>query len=313
MENKAYALAAGLFTLVLGASVIVAAMWFSGRTEAQDTYVLESRFPVTGLNLQAPVRFRGIDVGKVEAIEFGASDSRLILIRVAVRSDTPVTKGTYAQLGSQGITGLAYVMLDDDGSRPQPVTHPDEIRIPVRQSFLDDITGASKDLVSDVTQVVRRLGALPSDENQGQMVRTLASLESETRRIGELVAGLEPTIRNAPGLLDDARKAFVRAEMLMADLNRLVADLRQRAEAVERVAKGVENAGAAAQALSSTALAETLPMINSLLDELSRTSRNLDRLLAELDQNPSSLVFGKPAGHPGPGEPDFDSRRGNRP
>src|SRR3990172_9113386 len=125
MENKAYALAAGLFTLVLGASVIVASMWFSGRTEAQDTYVLESRFPVTGLNLQAPVRFRGIDVGKVEAIEFGASDSRLILIRVAVRSDTPVTKGTYAQLGSQGITGLAYVMLGDDGSRPQPVTHPD--------------------------------------------------------------------------------------------------------------------------------------------------------------------------------------------
>ena len=99
MEDKAYALAAGLFTLLLGASVILAAMWFSGRTQAQDTYVLESRFPVTGLNLQAPVRFRGVDVGKVEAIEFGASDPRLILIRVTVRSDLPVTRGTYAQLG----------------------------------------------------------------------------------------------------------------------------------------------------------------------------------------------------------------------
>src|SRR5262245_17564459 len=102
MENRAYAFAAGLFTLLLGAGVVLAAGWLSGKAETHDTYLLESRYPVTGLTIQAPVRFRGVDVGKVETIDFGPTGSRTILVRVAVRTDTPLTRGVYAQLGTQG-------------------------------------------------------------------------------------------------------------------------------------------------------------------------------------------------------------------
>ena len=38
MENRAYAFAVGLFTLLLGAGVVVAAMWLSGQTEAQAEF-----------------------------------------------------------------------------------------------------------------------------------------------------------------------------------------------------------------------------------------------------------------------------------
>ena len=107
-------------------------MWLSGKTEARESYMLETRLPVTGLNVQAPVRFRGVEVGKVETIEFLPNDARVILVRIAVRADTPITKGTYAQLGSQGVTGLAYVILDDEGKqsrargrrRPRTTTFP---------------------------------------------------------------------------------------------------------------------------------------------------------------------------------------------
>src|SRR6185295_7414285 len=121
MENRAYAFAVGLFTLLLGAGVVFAAMWLSGKTEVRASYMLETHFPVTGLNVQAPVRFRGVEVGKVEKIEFEPKDARVILVRVAVSAETPITKGTYAQLGSQGVTGLAYVILDDEGKDPERV------------------------------------------------------------------------------------------------------------------------------------------------------------------------------------------------
>src|SRR6185295_7804224 len=107
MENRAYALAVGLFTLALAAGIVVAVMWLSGDTEKRVTYLLESRHPVTGLNVQAPVRYRGIEVGKVSAVDLSPADPRTILVRVAIRSNTPITRGTYAQLGSQGVTGLA--------------------------------------------------------------------------------------------------------------------------------------------------------------------------------------------------------------
>ena len=187
MENRAYAFAVGLFTLLLGTGVVTAAMWLSGKTEARDSYMLETRFPVTGLNLQAPVRFRGVEVGKVETIEFQPNDARVILVRVAVRAGTPLTKGTYAQLGSQGVTGLAYVILDDDGTKPERVTPGDlSYHIPVRASFLDEIAGSGKELLTDVRQVAARVNLLLGDSNQAQLMRTLAGIEKATNRVSEL-------------------------------------------------------------------------------------------------------------------------------
>jgi phospholipid/cholesterol/gamma-HCH transport system substrate-binding protein len=310
MENRAYAFAAGVFTLLLGAGVIFVAMWFSGETEARDRYVLESRYPVTGLNLQAAVRFRGVDVGKVEKIDFDAKDPRSILIRVAVRSDTPVTKGTYAQLASQGVTGLAYVLLDDDGSNRERLAPSGEPRIPVRQSFLDEITGVGRNLVSDVNQVARRLNALLSEQNQAQLLRTLATVESATARLSELAVKLEPAVKSVTPLTEDARKVMARAEALFGNMDRLTVELAQRVDTLERVAKGAEQVGGAARSLSGAVATDTLPRITVLLDELARNSRSLDRLLTELNEHPASLVFGRPQTVPGPGEPGFDPQRG---
>jgi phospholipid/cholesterol/gamma-HCH transport system substrate-binding protein len=311
MENRAYAFAVGLFTLLLGAGVVCAAMWLSGRTEARESYMLETRYPVTGLNVQAPVRFRGVEVGKVETIEFQPNDPRVILVRVAVRAGTPITKGTYAQLGSQGVTGLAYVILDDEGAKPERVAAGDlNYHIPVRASFLDEISGSGRELLTDVRQVAARINVLLGEGNQAQLIRTLAGLERATNRVSELAAKVEPAFRNVPALTEDARKAVAHADELMVNLNKLSLELTQRVDALDRVAKSAEQVGGAAQSLSGTAVAETLPRIHDLVAEIARTSRSLDRLLADLNEQPASLVFGRQPPVPGPGEPGFSPRRG---
>jgi phospholipid/cholesterol/gamma-HCH transport system substrate-binding protein len=311
MENRAYTFAVGLFTLLLGAGIIVVAMWLSGRTEARDSYMLESRYPVTGLNVQAPVRFRGVEIGKVEAIEFSPADPRAILVRVGVRAGTPLTRGTYAQLGSQGVTGLAYVMLDDDGGKPERLSAADpDLRIPVRPSFIDELSGAGKDLMADVRQVAARVNVLLGEKNQAQLIRTLAGLETATNKVSELVLKIDPALRGVPALTEEARKAFARADVLMQNLNRLTVELTGRVDALERVAQGVEQVGGAAQSVSTAAVSDTLPRIHNLLEELGRTSRSLERLLADLNDEPATIVFGRPAAVPGPGEPGFNPRSG---
>jgi phospholipid/cholesterol/gamma-HCH transport system substrate-binding protein len=312
MENRAYALAAGLFTLLLGAGVAFVAMWLSGDTERRETYQLESRYPVTGLNTQAPVRYRGVEVGRVKSIGFNRDNPRLIVVAVSVKSGTPITRGTYAQLGSQGITGLAYVILDDDGSKPEPLTaaESEKTRVPVRQSFFDDLAGTGKDLVADANQVARRLNALLSEGNQAQLMRTLSGLEAATHRIGALALKLDPAIRNLPALTDDARRAAARADEMLANMSKLAVELTQRADTLERVSRSAEQVGGATQSLSDAAVADTLPRVNALIEELARNSRKLDQLLGELNEQPASLVFGRPAAVPGPGEPGFNPRGG---
>ena len=113
MENRAHALIAGLFLLLLGSAAVVSLWWFSGRSEETNTYIVETRRNVTGLNLQAQVRFRGIRVSKVEMIQLDPADALNTLITISVRRDIPITRSTVARLGYQGVTGIAHILLED--------------------------------------------------------------------------------------------------------------------------------------------------------------------------------------------------------
>ena len=121
MESRAHAIIAGLFTVLLGIGVILAALWFSREDYDRVTYVLESKHSVSGLNPQAAVRLRGVQIGKVQTIEFDDEDPKLILITILVKGGSRITRGTSAQLGAQGITGTSSVMLEDDGKKPAQI------------------------------------------------------------------------------------------------------------------------------------------------------------------------------------------------
>jgi phospholipid/cholesterol/gamma-HCH transport system substrate-binding protein len=305
VEDRAHALAAGLFTLILGAALVVAAMWFSGDTYQIVRYVIESKYSVSGLNVQSSVRLRGVEVGKVESIQFDPRNSQLIMIGISVRAGTPITQGTVGQLRPQGLTGLSYVMLDDDGSRPEPLPPNAGAHIPMRPSFMEQMADSVKDLAANARQVTQRLNNVLSDENQAHITRALANLETATQRVVAVASAIEPAAKAAPGLVAQARQTFAEAQPMIASITAMTQQLSQRAEALDRVAKSAEQVGGAAQSFSHTVVDDTLPRINQLADQLTRTAGHLDRLLRQLRDRPSSVVFGPPRQAPGPGEAGF--------
>ena len=113
MENRAHALITGLFLIGVVAAIIVGAQWLGGDKHARLPYVVVSTQPVSGLNVQATVRYHGMAVGRVTTINLDPKDARRILIGIEVDETILVTKGTYAQLGMEGITcveiGRAHV------------------------------------------------------------------------------------------------------------------------------------------------------------------------------------------------------------
>src|SRR3954469_7580144 len=115
MENKAHALAAGIFMVIATALLIGLAAWLTRDTGQRDAYEISTREAVTGLQPQAAVRYRGVDVGKVSTIGFDPKVQGNVLMRLDIDHEAPVTKETFATLSYQGVTGLAYVQLDDNG------------------------------------------------------------------------------------------------------------------------------------------------------------------------------------------------------
>jgi phospholipid/cholesterol/gamma-HCH transport system substrate-binding protein len=102
MENRAHALAAGIFTILLGIAAAIAIWWLGQSDESTTRYVLETRRNVTGLNVQAQVRYRGIRAGKVQAIEPDDGDPRVILVTIDMDSRFKLTRGSHRRTRLSG-------------------------------------------------------------------------------------------------------------------------------------------------------------------------------------------------------------------
>jgi phospholipid/cholesterol/gamma-HCH transport system substrate-binding protein len=219
MENKAYALSAGLFTLLLGVGIAAAALWFSDDTVKTTDYLLVSHYPVNGLNEQAPVRYRGVTVGKVVSIEFAPGGAHSILIKIAVKADTPLTQGVYAQLGSQGITGLSYVMLDDDGSNTTLLTGK-LARIDVHPSFIDSVTDSGQQMIENINRVAQRVNVLLNEDNQKKMMATLGQVGRAADNVSSLTGDASVTLKRADVMFAEINDTLPRFNGLLEDVQR---------------------------------------------------------------------------------------------
>jgi phospholipid/cholesterol/gamma-HCH transport system substrate-binding protein len=314
MENRAHALAAGLFTLVLGAALAAVAMWFSKDDVKLIPYVMTTSSSVTGLKVEAPVRYRGVDVGKVDEIVIDAANSGRVQIRIGVREGTPITSSTYAQLGYQGITGLAYVLLGDDGKSKYPLqTSPEAIaQIHMKPSLMDD----GEVLFASFAEIAERIKRLLDEENQGHLRRTLSGMEEVTQRASLAAKKLEPSLEAMPGLIaeakglaGDARGSLKKVELLVGSVNGLALKLDKSVDTLVQAVAGVD---ASVKEVGDTARAvndETVPRVNVLVDDLSRETHAMGRVVYNLGEQPQSIVFGTPPGRPGPGEPGFTGER----
>jgi phospholipid/cholesterol/gamma-HCH transport system substrate-binding protein len=247
------------------------------------------------------VRYRGVEVGRVESIRLNPENQRQILIRVLVDSRVKLTRATYGQLGYQGVTGIAHVGLEDDGSMSAEVLQTsarEPARIPVRQSLLAELTQSSQALLAKVNETAGRMSAMLAPDNEEAVSKLLASFTAAAGRIDKLAAELEPTAKALPGVVQEASLTLKRAEALLAQVS-------EKDGAVERVARSAEQFGGASRDVSAAVTGEVVPRIVTLTEELSRNSRELDRLVRGLEDHPQSLLFGRAPSAPGPGEPGF--------
>jgi phospholipid/cholesterol/gamma-HCH transport system substrate-binding protein len=312
MESRAYALITGLFVLGVAACIAVWAQWLSKTPISRTDYRIVATVPVTGLNPEAQVRYRGLSVGRVTAIGLDAKDSRRILVDIEVDTGIPITKGTYAQLGMEGITGIAYVQLLDEykdmalaGKAASGL-----VEMPLKPAFLDVLADGAEGAIKDAREVMANLNDLMRPENRKRISATLASLERITSNLEVTAQRLPSTLarvdswlseenrRLATGILEGVNETAKDLPQLTRETQLLVKDARDMAGKVGRLS---DEAASAAVALRE----ETLPRINSLAESVERDSQRFGRLSLQLDREPQSVIFGRKPGRPGPSEPGF--------
>ncbi len=322
MENKSHALAAGTFVLALLAVLIALAVWLSRDNRALRTFELSSPSPVTGLQPEASVRFKGVDVGKVTAIGFDPLQVGHVLIRIAVDEKAPLTESSFATLGFQGVTGLAFIALDDTGTSTTRLTNGQEppTRIPLRPGLMSKLSDQGMGLLTQLEESSRRLNALLSVENQKVMMGTVSSLGQAASRLQQFSSdadqALAPFVRETSATLQTMRETSDRVGDSADEARASAKAFRTVTEhmsapggTLDQLTQGTDTLAATGQTLNAT----TLPRLNKALNDTARTVRSVGQATDMLRDNPQSLIFGSGTQPPGPGEPGFKDQVGKAP
>lgn len=313
MENKSHALLAGLFTVALLIAAVFFALWFNRDRVDRIPYEMATSLPVSGLNPQASVRYRGLEVGKVDSIGFNPQKTGEILVRISVDPSTPITHSTFGTLGYQGVTGIAYVQLDDDGSKPALLAssenHP--ARIEIRPSILDNIQNRSAAILQQTEALTANFNALLAPANQQKIIGAIDRIGSAATALEALPKQLEPALAQLPALVGDAQQTLTSISALSRQGSALAADLAKTTRQLQAPGGPLAKLTDTAEhysAIADNIERDALPAINALTNEARTVMQTFNRSLGRLGENPQSILLGTPDLPPGPGEAGFEGR-----
>ena len=305
MENKAHAMAAGVFVLMVSALLALLSIWLVRDKTQRDMYEMSTSEIISGLQPQAAVNFRGVPVGKVEFIGFDSKIKGNVLVRVSIDRAAPVTQSVFATLASQGVTGLGFIQLDDTGESKErlPVNDDNPPRIPLKTGGLDKLLKQSEVIFKQVELASVQLNKLLSDDNQKVITGAVTQLGDAAGSINRVVKSMEPTVATLPALSRDASATLKSVKTATDEVGVTAKRLNEKGGPLDKLSEG----GTALAAGVETFSAATLPKLGEVADETARAMRQLRRTVSAVDDNPQSLIFGNGTPTPGPGEPGFSA------
>ncbi len=325
MENRSHALAAGAFVLTALALLVALAFWLTRDTVETRIYELSSRDAVSGLQAQAGVRYRGVSVGRVTDIGFDPVTKGNVLVRIAVDETAPITRSTFGALGFQGVTGLAFIQLDDSGESQEPLPSGAEKpeRIPMRPGLFTRFSDQGVTLMNQLEESSKRLNQLLAPENQKTLMgaidglgKAAGGIEKVANRTDKLLeAQFDPKQLNLPGLAKEMSTTL----KVLQDVSDRVGSSADEARAsaksfkqvtermsapggtLDQLTRGVDSLAATGEKVNSG----TLPRLNRTMDETARTVRQVGKAVTTVNENPQAFIYGGGATPPGPGETGF--------
>jgi phospholipid/cholesterol/gamma-HCH transport system substrate-binding protein len=308
MDDKVNYTLVGAFVLVLGAVFVAAVLWLAaglGGQRSVDAYQAVIQESVAGLNVDAPVKYLGVDVGKVDRIEIDPQNSRQVRLRFLIERGTPIKRDSLAVLKTQGLTGIAYIELSGGsvGSLPL-VAGPDGVAptIPFKLSLGARLENVLTNVLANVDRVSNNLNAVFDEGNRAALKSALTDVAALSHSLAGQKGAMSAAVR------DGARTAQLTAraaEQLAPTLDHIASS----AQAVEVMAAKAGVASARAAQVADAAASgvaqlgsETLPELARLMSDLGDLAASLRQLSDQTTGNPSSLLIGRPAPVPGPGE-----------
>lgn len=304
MEREAHYVAVGAFILLVIGLAVGFVLWYSDARDGREYDLYEIYFSgsVTGLDRGSPVRYLGVDVGRVRRLGVDRQNASRVAVVAEIDSTAPISSATRASLGLQGVTGLLYINLKEqpDADRAKPL--PRGERYPIIEAVASDFDvflASLPEMMGRANALLERVARVFSDENLAGLAETVANLRKATSTlpqtssdVAQLVTELRATITEIHGTAESLHGMTeeARPEVRLA-LNRLSGAAEDLAQASERVDRFSQKSEVQLGHFTEQGLFE----LERLVRETRAAAREFRDLSRSLQENPSQILYEPPA------------------
>ena len=304
MEREANYAAVGAFVVLVVVMAALFVYWYSDARDHRDYARYEIYFSgsVSGLSRGAPVRYLGVDVGRVITMRVDSRNANRVQVIVDIDSSAPITSSTVAQLSLQGVTGLLYIDLTGtDGARSllPPVRGQEYPVIRSARSNFDLVLSSLPKLMASADEVVQRAGRLLSDRNIEALTVTFANIERASVTFPGTMQQLRDLAADLRSTSEDVRTVAQSMQIIAKDLGPQLQTTMQQVTAVaNNLEKASSQLGAVVEDNRSDLRSftrDSLPEVERLLRDGRDVAAQVRELARSLKQNPSQLLYQAPS------------------
>ena len=319
MNNKVNYTLVGLVVLIGIFLMLGFTYWLLQPKSKQEIKQYHINFDesVLGLNIDAPVKYRGISVGKVTSLEINPQNSEQVLVTISILKSTPIKTDTVAQLTAQGITGLSYINLSlgSDTSSELKVIKGNELPIIMTQpSFFENFEASLGSMSTKISSTLTQTEKLLNDDNQKQislllkrtagfMERLEKSLDDETishfqssvKNIDSITAKVDNIVPKVDAFIDKSVDWENKIAGSFDSIMQSYVGIRSSMDEIKRaIASGEFNIKDIAEGV--------VPTVNNTLLEMQALMIRIDSVMQSYERSPGDVIFKQEEIKKGPGE-----------
>lgn len=311
METQSRHVLVGSFVLAILIAIFIAVLWIAGVEPGRKPALFNIYFTgsVTGLAEGAPVRYSGVQIGRVQDISLDPANVERVRVRIEVDRPAVIKQDAVASLEVQGITGYAFVQITG-GTKDSPVLQAKEgERYPVIQSTpsrLEKVFQSAPELLDRALLIADRLAAVLDDKNREALNETLQNIQNATAALGGKGGEINGILVESAESMRELRKTLASINRLSNGLN---TSLVAKDGAIDKLNNALASADTTVQKLSDVStrldamVQENRPALrefsqrglgelSQLITETRQLVAGLSRLAGEIERDPARFFFG---------------------
>ncbi len=272
---------------------------------------------VLGLNIDAPVKYRGIDVGKVHRLRINPNNSEQVEVLIKILKTTPIKSSTVAKLTSQGITGLSYINLNLGDNHAPALEAKEGEEYPViktEESFFERFEKSLGTVSTKLSKTLTRTEELLNDENQEQISLLLQRSAGFMDRMERLLS--DEVISDFHASMKSFKTSSEKLDKMMPKIDTFIDKSvvweDKIAGSFESIMKSylgirssmdeIKRAIASGEFNIKDIAGDVVPTMNSTFIEMQHLMIKLESALDQYERSPGDILFKQESIKKGPGE-----------